>query len=137
VCDSHWVYAGCDNGTVYDLSHEVVRVAYRIGVDQKQDAAASSSAADMKDVKEPISAASASSSSSSASAASAAAAAPVDTIPPKHLVFVIDCSGSMSGAYIQACMDNMEQIVDTMVRPEDRVSLLRFNNFTQVVRFFA
>lgn len=30
VVDSHWIYAGCDNGNVYDLNGKIPRVAYEI-----------------------------------------------------------------------------------------------------------
>lgn len=33
VADDHWLYAGCDDGNVYDLSGKVPRLAYRIAPD--------------------------------------------------------------------------------------------------------
>ncbi len=130
VSDAHWVYAGCDNGTVYDLSHEVVRVAYRFADESKSAASAGSGGdADMKDVK---SNGSASAAAVAAGSASAGAGAVQDSIPLKHIVFTIDCSGSMYGEKIRACIDNMTQMVE-MLRPDDRISLIRFRHGSETV----
>ncbi len=159
VSDSQWIYAGCDNGTIYDLSHEVVRVAYRFGKEEgssaphpqapkrgtsslkrtnsKAGSAAAAAAADQKDVKSSNGAAAAANpqarASGSGNSAVAAGGEELDSIPPKHLVFAIDCSGSMEGPYLHACIDNMELMVNTMVRPDDRVSLIRFRHYSEVI----
>lgn len=54
--------------------------------------------------------------------------APNDLDPlPKHIVFVLDTSGSMSGTKIQQLKDAMMNILSDL-RKEDMLSIIEFNN---------
>ncbi|KAJ3107856.1 hypothetical protein HDU96_007767 [Phlyctochytrium bullatum] len=47
---------------------------------------------------------------------------------PKDIHFVLDCSGSMAGAFIRACRVSIETIITTDCRGSDRVALTTFSN---------
>ncbi|RUS33479.1 hypothetical protein BC938DRAFT_471466 [Jimgerdemannia flammicorona] len=51
----------------------------------------------------------------------------------KDVAFVLDCSGSMTGAYIRACRQSLTDIITKYTFPGDRLSLTTFQHKMQVV----
>jgi len=51
----------------------------------------------------------------------------------KHVVFVLDVSGSMSGIKIQASLTNMFSICENHLKPSDKISFIKFNQHSTLV----
>ncbi len=55
-----------------------------------------------------------------------------DTVAPKEMVFLIDCSGSQSGAPLQKAKETMNYILDHM-NPNDTFQVISFSNDLKVL----
>jgi Ca-activated chloride channel family protein len=51
----------------------------------------------------------------------------IGAVPPREMVFVIDNSGSMGGASMDAAKESLDHALDTL-RPEDRFNVIRFDD---------
>ena len=52
---------------------------------------------------------------------------------PKHVVFVLDCSGSMAGSLIDQCKQSILMIVDEYCASHDTSTLIAFNSHVDVL----
>jgi len=161
VADGQWLYAGCDNGAIYDLTNRAEpRAIYSLpSVDELLLDAPS-----VHDFEE----------AAAANVPSGAAAAELDPssmdvesinekcvysllssykrwlfffllkrpavqtqqLKTKHVVFVLDTSGSMYGAKINAALANIRSIYFHNLRPTDKVSYVKFDS-TVKLQFYS
>lgn len=117
VSDTRWLYAGCDNGGVYDLTDpQHPRLAYVLPT----SATATPSIDDIDDHDE--------NAMDVDGAPADIASAPAAGIPRKHVTFVVDCSSSMRGALIDSAVRNVSSIISCQLQDDDLVSLVKFNS---------
>lgn len=57
----------------------------------------------------------------------------VYVVRPKHVVFALDCSGSMAGAPMDSASESMLKIFQNRLAPNDKVSFIRFNDSARTV----
>ncbi|HEY9868053.1 MAG TPA: VIT and VWA domain-containing protein [Candidatus Obscuribacterales bacterium] len=55
-----------------------------------------------------------------------------DKVAPKEMIFLIDCSGSQSGAPLQKAKETMNYILDHM-NPQDTFQIISFNNQLKIL----
>ena len=106
-----WLYAGCDNGVVYDLSREKEpREAYHFkefNFDEEEELQVDLMDTDTNNLNnENI--------------------ATESTEKPRHIVFAIDKSSSMSGQLINEVAKNIRMIFDHNLRKGDLISVVNF-----------
>jgi len=125
VSDFHWVYAGCDNGCVYECSTDVPRVAYRLPTPAvesllppiDQDAMNLDLPAQEQEQEQPV---------------TADDANEVLVNKARQFAFVLDISGSMEDK-IRAANKNLRMILDSHLNPEDQLSFFRFSTTIQKI----
>src|SRR3990167_5641785 len=108
-----WLYAGCDDGVVYDLSHETEpRIAYHFKettFDQNQTT---------EPLKDPM---------INDAVGDATAEVEIELPKARHIVFAIDTSSSMAGGRIAAVIANLRMIYEHNIRDDDLISLITFS----------
>ena len=114
-----WLYAGCDDGVVYDLSHETEpRIAYHFKettFDQNQTT---------EPLKDPM---------INDAVGDATAEVEIELPKARHIVFAIDTSSSMAGGRIAAVIANLRMIYEHNIRDDDLISLITFSTAPNVL----
>jgi len=108
----YWLYAGCDDGMVYDISSEAEpRIAYQFRELEESD-----TFHEPKDL-------------------STETQTFTEITPPKprHLVFCIDVSGSMEGERIKSVSENLRMIYEHNLKEDDTLTLITFSTEVKVI----